>query len=322
MSRVHDAGVFEASFPDSATIVRLPPAHHLPGRPRREIDDPYRYGRVITEYDVYLFSQGKHTRIYDKLGAHLMRIGDADGVHFGVWAPNADRVSVVGDFNAWDGRVHPMRRLGPTGVWEIFIPGLAAGRALQVRDPIEPARRAAAQDGSVRIRVREAPPRHGLDRHAPRLHLERRAVADRSRRRPRLARPADGDLRGPSRIVDARAGRAGPLPDVPGAGGAADSLREGDGLHAHRAAAGDGAPVLGLVGLPGHRLLRADQPLRHAARLQGVRRRVPPGRHRRHPRLGAGAFSQGRARAGALRRHARSSSTRTRGRGSSATGAR
>ena len=52
-------------------------------------------------------------------------IGDADGVHFAVWAPNAHRVSVVGDFNAWDGRVHPMRRLGPSGVWEIFVPGIA-----------------------------------------------------------------------------------------------------------------------------------------------------------------------------------------------------
>ena len=83
---------------------------------------------MITEYDVYLFSQGKHTRIYDRLGAHLMRIGGADGVHFAVWAPNADRASVVGDFNAWDGRVHPMRRLGPTGIWEIFIPGLAEGQ--------------------------------------------------------------------------------------------------------------------------------------------------------------------------------------------------
>jgi 1,4-alpha-glucan branching enzyme len=123
----HPSGVFEAVFPDATEIfdyrlrIVYPDGHAI------EIDDPYRYGRVITEYDVYLFSQGKHTRIYDRLGAHLMRIGEADGVHFAVWAPNADRVSVVGDFNAWDGRVHPMRRLGPTGIWEIFIPGLAEG---------------------------------------------------------------------------------------------------------------------------------------------------------------------------------------------------
>jgi 1,4-alpha-glucan branching enzyme len=123
----HPAGVFEATFAGANEIFdyRLRIAYH--GGFIAEVDDPYRYGRVITEYDVYLFSQGKHTRIYDKLGAHPMRIGDADGVHFGVWAPNAVRVSVVGDFNSWDGRVHPMRRLGPTGVWEIFIPGLAEG---------------------------------------------------------------------------------------------------------------------------------------------------------------------------------------------------
>jgi 1,4-alpha-glucan branching enzyme len=126
MVRQH-AGVFEATFPGEKEIFDYRLHVVYPGGFAAEIDDPYRYGRVITEYDVYLFSQGKHTRIYDKLGAHLMRIGEADGVHFAVWAPNADRVSVVGDLNAWDGRLHPMRRLGPTGIWEIFIPGVAEG---------------------------------------------------------------------------------------------------------------------------------------------------------------------------------------------------
>jgi 1,4-alpha-glucan branching enzyme len=123
----HRTGVFEAIFPDAKAIFDYRLRIAYPGGFVAEIDDPYRYGRVISEYDVYLFSQGKHTRIYDKLGAHLMRIGEADGVHFAVWAPNADRVSVVGDFNSWDGRLHPMRRLGPTGVWEIFVPGIAEG---------------------------------------------------------------------------------------------------------------------------------------------------------------------------------------------------
>jgi 1,4-alpha-glucan branching enzyme len=128
MLRVHQSGVFEAVFAKTPGVFDYRLRVTYPDGPAVEIDDPYRYGRVMTEYDVYLFSQGKHTRIYDKLGAHLMRIGDSDGVHFGVWAPNADRVSVVGDFNGWDGRVHPMRRLGPTGVWEIFIPGLHEGQ--------------------------------------------------------------------------------------------------------------------------------------------------------------------------------------------------
>ena len=128
MARVHEGGVFEARFPDTGAVVDYRLRLRFPDGHVAELDDPYRYGRVITEYDLYLFAQGKHTRIYEKLGAHLMRVGEADGVHFAVWAPNADRVSVVGDFNMWDGRLHPMRRLGPSGVWEIFVPGLSEGQ--------------------------------------------------------------------------------------------------------------------------------------------------------------------------------------------------
>ena len=123
----HPAGIFEATIPGTTEIpdYRLRVAYD--GGGSAEIDDPYRYGRVLTDYDLYLFGEGKHTHIYDKLGAHVITVGSATGVHFAVWAPNAKRVSVVGDFNAWDGRRHPMRSLGPSGVWEIFIPGLSPG---------------------------------------------------------------------------------------------------------------------------------------------------------------------------------------------------
>ena len=128
MDRRHKAGVFEATL-DAADGV---PDYRLrvtyAGGVTGEVDDPYRYGRVISDYDLYLFGEGKHTHIYDRLGAHPMRIGDADGVHFGVWAPNGQRVSVVGDFNGWDGRVHPMRSLGASGVREIFIPAAKVGQ--------------------------------------------------------------------------------------------------------------------------------------------------------------------------------------------------
>ena len=93
-----------------------------------EIDDPYRYGRVLTDFDLYLFGEGTHYRAWEKLGSHRVTIGSTTGVHFAVWAPNADRVSVIGDFNAWDGRVHPMRHLMPNGVWELFIPNLPDGQ--------------------------------------------------------------------------------------------------------------------------------------------------------------------------------------------------
>ena len=92
-----------------------------------EFDDPFAFGPVLGEMDEYLLGEGTHKRMWQVLGAHLITHEGAAGTHFAVWAPNAERVSVVGDFNIWDGRRHPMRRRGPTGVWEIFIPGLAEG---------------------------------------------------------------------------------------------------------------------------------------------------------------------------------------------------
>lgn len=92
-----------------------------------EFDDPYRFGPVLGEMDEYLLGEGTHRRLWQALGAHVIRHEGAEGVHFAVWAPNAERVSVVGDFNVWDGRRTPMRRRGATGVWEIFIPGLGEG---------------------------------------------------------------------------------------------------------------------------------------------------------------------------------------------------
>jgi 1,4-alpha-glucan branching enzyme len=128
MTRVHPAGVFEARFPELQETFDYRLRIVYPGGYSNEIDDPYRYGRIISDYDLYLFGEGKHTRIYDKLGAHVVRVGPAEGTHFAVWAPNGERVSVVGDFNGWDGRVHPMRSLGTSGVWEIFLPGVRDGQ--------------------------------------------------------------------------------------------------------------------------------------------------------------------------------------------------
>ncbi len=102
---------------------------------------------MLSDYDLHLFSEGTHLRAWEKFGAHVMTIGGVTGVHFAVWAPNAQRVSVVGDFNRWDGRVHPMRRLVPSGVWELFVPNVpvgacykyevrtAAGHLLEKSDP-------------------------------------------------------------------------------------------------------------------------------------------------------------------------------------------
>jgi len=92
-----------------------------------DVDDPYRFGSVLGELDVYLIGEGKHLRLYDKFGAHATTMEGVAGVAFVVWAPNAKRVSVVGDFNAWDGRRNPMRFRPEIGVWEIFLPAIPLG---------------------------------------------------------------------------------------------------------------------------------------------------------------------------------------------------
>ena len=93
----------------------------------RQFYDPYSFLPTLGDSDLYLFNQGNEHRIYEKLGAHPRTINGVPGVSFAVWAPSADRVSVVGNFNDWDGRYHPMRCLGASGVWELFIPGLEEG---------------------------------------------------------------------------------------------------------------------------------------------------------------------------------------------------
>ncbi len=89
--------------------------------------DPYIFEPVLDPIDISLFNEGEHYRIYEKMGAHVMTVDGVDGVLFSVWAPNAERVSVVGNFNNWDGRRHPMRKLDYSGIFELFIPGKYVG---------------------------------------------------------------------------------------------------------------------------------------------------------------------------------------------------
>jgi 1,4-alpha-glucan branching enzyme len=115
-----------------ATIAKRPPNWRIrarAGQAEWEFDDPYRFGPVIGEQDEHFISEGSHLRLWGRLGAHPITHEGVEGVHFAVWAPAARRVSVVGDFNGWDGRRHVMRARGVTGVWEIFIPGLGEGVA-------------------------------------------------------------------------------------------------------------------------------------------------------------------------------------------------
>ncbi|MGA0588273.1 1,4-alpha-glucan branching protein GlgB [Dyella sp. KRB-257] len=93
----------------------------------QEIEDTYAFGTLLDPHDLDLLAQGQHPAVHRQLGAHAMAVDGVPGVRFAVWAPNARRVSVVGDFNQWDGRRHPMRLRQPYGVWELFVPGLQPG---------------------------------------------------------------------------------------------------------------------------------------------------------------------------------------------------
>ncbi|MEP6699032.1 MAG: 1,4-alpha-glucan branching enzyme, partial [Verrucomicrobiota bacterium] len=120
--RLHAAGFFQAVLPGAKRDVDY--QIHLNGWDGSSaiVRDPYAFGSIMGEIDLHLFAEGNHLRLYDKFGAHLRTIGGVEGVYFAVWAPNARRVSVVGDFNVWDGRMNPMRRLLGSGVWELFLP--------------------------------------------------------------------------------------------------------------------------------------------------------------------------------------------------------
>src|ERR1700756_3359632 len=89
---------------------------------------------LFTEYDIYLFKQGNHSYLYEKLGSHPMTVEDVEGTYFAVWAPNAERVSVIGDFNGWNSRSHPLLVKGDqSGIWEGFIPGVQPGGIYKYR---------------------------------------------------------------------------------------------------------------------------------------------------------------------------------------------
>jgi len=92
-----------------------------------EVTDPYAFEPSLTDQEMYLFNEGRLLEAWRTFGAQPMQMQGVDGVRFAVWAPNAERVSVVGNFNNWDGRIHPMRARGGSGIWELFIPGLVPG---------------------------------------------------------------------------------------------------------------------------------------------------------------------------------------------------
>jgi 1,4-alpha-glucan branching enzyme len=123
LQRIHDAGLFEGRLRNGSQHYRLRARY---GERQVEIEDPYRFPPILSDFDLYLLGEGTHVHLYDKLGAHPMVLDGVEGVGFAVFAPSAKRVSVVGDFNFWDGRRHAMRVRG-NGFWEIFVPEAKPG---------------------------------------------------------------------------------------------------------------------------------------------------------------------------------------------------
>jgi 1,4-alpha-glucan branching enzyme len=146
------------------------------------VRDPYAFLPTLGELDLHLVMEGRHEQLYERMGAHVREIDGVVGTAFAVWAPNARSVSVVGDFNSWDGRLHPMRSLGSSGIWELFIPDVGEGQKykFEIR----------TQDGRLRIKAdplafaTEVPPANASVVHRPQHEwdddawLERRAQKD------------------------------------------------------------------------------------------------------------------------------------------------
>ncbi len=135
MRRIHPAGLYEAICPEAES--ELSSQYQLRvvdgGGKQSTMHDPYAFPPLLSEYDLHLLGEGTHWKSYHKLGAHVRTVNGVEGVNFAIWAPNAQGVSVIGDFNGWDARRHPLRKHIPGGIWELFVPGLADGTLYKFR---------------------------------------------------------------------------------------------------------------------------------------------------------------------------------------------
>ncbi len=128
MKAIASEGLFEVFIPKRPEVFRYQLRTGTLAGEMRQIFDPYAFLPTLSEQDLYLFNEGNEHRAFEKLGAHLRTADGVPGVSFAVWAPMAKQVSLVGNFNHWDGRYHPMRPLGGSGVWELFVPGMEEGQ--------------------------------------------------------------------------------------------------------------------------------------------------------------------------------------------------
>ena len=311
LKQIHPGGVFEGEIKGAELPLRYQLDIDYGDAGKFTIDDPYAFLPTIGELDQHLIAEGRHEELYDKLGAHVRAIEvpaphpqpPITGTAFAVWAPSARAVSVVGDFNSWDGRLHAMRSLGSTGIWELFLPGVGPGTNYKYE--------ILTHDHQILLKAdpyafaTEVPPKTAsvvFEPHHDWSPSDAEWLRTRANESPALERPVS--------IYEVHLGswRLNTLE-----GNRSLTYRElADELSAYvkdmgfthvELLPGDGASVRGLVGLPGHRLLRPHPVLRRARRLPRVRRPPAPERPRSDPRLGPRPLPARRARSGPLRRH-------------------
>jgi 1,4-alpha-glucan branching enzyme len=135
--RIHADGLFAAELPNAELPLRYALTIDYGEHGTFTAQDPYRHAPTVGDLDLHLLGEGRHEALWERLGAHVRELDGERGTSFAVWAPNARSVSVVGTMNDWDGRLHPMRALGSSGVWELFIPGVGDGAAYkyEIRTP-------------------------------------------------------------------------------------------------------------------------------------------------------------------------------------------
>jgi hypothetical protein len=276
----------------------------------------YDLGGELTGWDLEGFHSGGDTELWKRLGAHETSVFDHDsgerihGTRFAVWAPNAQNVQVIGDFNFWSG--DDMILIPGSGVWSRFIEARRHRHPVQVPHP-----------GTGRRLAREGRPHGPVLGDGPGQRQHRLPVAVHLVRR-RL----DGQARGvagprsPDQRLRAAPRRLAARQDLPRAGRRARRVRDMAGLHPRRVHAGGRAPVRAELGLPGHRLLLPDLALRASRRAALPRRPSPPGGHRRDHGLGARVTSPRTSGRWAASTAPRCTSTRTPARASTRTGAR
>ncbi len=153
LTQVHPAGIFEGTVKGELPLKYTLEVDYGAGG-TFTIVDPYSFLPTVGELDLHLMGEGRHEALYDRLGAHVRTIDGISGTAFAVWAPAARAVSVVGDFNSWDGRIHPMRSMGSGGIWELFIPDVGDGQRYKY-EILSSRRRAAAQGRPLRAGDRD-----------------------------------------------------------------------------------------------------------------------------------------------------------------------